>query len=405
MLSGIGRIARRVPAWVDVRLLRWRTGTPEGQRAVFAALLIMAGVLFVISWVDYPSVPAVWFLLPVLGASVMLRHRYLLGVVGVVVLLLTASVARESIESGMTGARISTLVAMALAVVTVLFESSRNRSGLPSALSEAMLADLRDRLQAQGKVPPLPVGWQSQSAVASAGGGRYAGDFLVANLSDDETHLEMILVDVCGKGVAAGTQSLQFAGALGGLIGALPPVGLFVAANDFLLRQRWDEGFATAVHVVVELSTGRYSIISAGHPPAMIWSATDRRWEVDEARGIALGITEKPDFHCTHGVLGPGDALMFYTDGVVESKARDVTSGVAWLQETARDAVRLGFGGAPRRILSKVAAGDDDRAILILCRELIGTITGGGGTSTASPDPTTGPASPDGPREPVSPTA
>ena len=102
----------------------------------------------------------------------------------------------------------------------------------------------------------------------SAGGAKFAGDFLVANLSDDKTQLEMVLVDVCGKGVGAGTQSLQFAGALGGLIGSLPPLGLFSAANDFLLRQHWDEGFATAVHVLVHLDTGEYSIINAGHPPA-----------------------------------------------------------------------------------------------------------------------------------------
>ena len=64
----------------------------------------------------------------------------------------------------------------------------------------------------------------------------------MANLYDDETRLEMVLVDVCGKGVSAGTQSLQFAGALGGLIGALPPLGLFAAGNDFLLRQNGTTG-------------------------------------------------------------------------------------------------------------------------------------------------------------------
>ena len=134
-----------------------------------------------------------------------------------------------------------------------------------------------------------------------AGGAKFAGDFLVANLSEDETRLEMVLVDVCGKGVAAGTQSLQFAGALGGLIGALPPLGLFAAANDFLIRQDWDEGFATAVHVLIDLQTGDYSIINAGHPPALRWDSATSEWEIDGARGTALGIMKRPDFHQTTG--------------------------------------------------------------------------------------------------------
>lgn len=400
MTTRLRRAARAVPVWVDVRLLRWRTGTPEGQRAVLFAIAIVTSVLLILSWIAYSSVPAVWFLLPVLIGALALQHRYLLIVVGFVLIALATSVTHESVTNGMTVGRASSLIAIILAVTIVLIESSRNRSGLPSALSEAMLADLRDRLQAQGKVPELPEGWMSQSAVVSAGGGRYAGDFLVANLSEDESHLEMILVDVCGKGVAAGTQSLHFAGALGGLIGSLPPVGLFTAANDFLLRQRWDEGFATAVHVVVDLESGDYSIVSAGHPPAMIWSAAQKQWTVDHARGVALGVTSRPDFHTTSGRLNPGDAVMFYTDGVVESKSRDLMSGVEWMRETAREAVSHGFVGAPRRILAKVDAGDDDRAVLILRRVSVDEEIG-----SASPRPTFDPASPDGPREPISPTA
>ena len=82
---------------------------------------------------------------------------------------------------------------------------------------------------------------------------QFAGDFFVVDLANDSARLEVVLVDVCGKGVQAGTQSLQLAGAMGGLIGALPPLGLFAAANDYLLRQNWNDGFATAVHIMVDL--------------------------------------------------------------------------------------------------------------------------------------------------------
>ena len=79
---------------------------------------------------------------------------------------------------------------------------------------------------------------------------------MITNLSDDGRRLEVILVDVSGKGVAAASRALQFDGAIGGLIGALSPDGLFDAANHFLLRHGSDESFATAVHVLVDLAPG-----------------------------------------------------------------------------------------------------------------------------------------------------
>ncbi|MCW2840660.1 MAG: hypothetical protein JWR55_2143 [Aeromicrobium sp.] len=376
-MSSLRRAVPTLAGYLDDRIVRWRTGTSEGQVAVVLALGALSAAILVGSLVSYNTFPAATFVIPLLLGTMTLRYRPLLVLVGVIAVCVAITVVRQYVRSvevgddGITAGRISTLVTMAIVSVLVLFESSRHRSGLPGPLGEAMLVDLRDKLQAQGVVPPLPDGWTSQSAMSSAGGTKFAGDFLVANLSDDETRLEMVLVDVCGKGVGAGTQSLQFAGALGGLIGALPPLGLFSAGNDFLLRQNWDDGFATAVHVLIDLRSGDYSIINAGHPPALRWSASAREWTIDGARGTALGITKRPDFHQTTGTLGPGDALMFYTDGVVESRTQDFTAGIEWLRESAKAVVASGFDQAPRRILKLVTSGDDDRAVLVLSRDVV----------------------------------
>jgi len=324
----------------------------------------------VVSLVDYSAVPAGVFVIPILLGMLALRFRPLLALVVFTVLCLAGSVIKETSQTGFPAGRVSSLAAIAVIFGIVLFDSSRRRSGLPGPLGEAMLVDLRDRLQAQGVVPPLPQGWTAQSAMLTAGGVKFAGDFLVANLSEDESRLEMVLVDVCGKGVMAGTQSLQFAGALGGLIGALPPLGLFAAANDFLLRQDWDEGFATAVHVLINLDSGAYTIINAGHPPALRWDTSQRDWSVDGARGTALGITHDAEFHQTVGELAAGDALMFYTDGVVESRMKDFTAGIEWLRGIAAKVVSTGFDQAPKRIIAQVESGDDDRAVLIVSRAL-----------------------------------
>jgi hypothetical protein len=277
-----------------------------------------------------------------------------------------AGVTALALDGPVTGSRGIATVAFLAAVLLVLAVASRQRSGLPAMLSEAFLVDLRDRLQSQGRIPSLPPGWDSQSAMLPSHGVSYAGDFLVADLTEDGKRLEVILVDVCGKGNGAGPAALQFAGALGGLIGVLPPEELMRAANSFLCRRGDDEAFATAVHLLVDLENGTYQVTSAGHPPALHWNLRD--WMIDNARGTALGVTRTPELHVSKGQLMPGEALMFYTDGVVEARDTPIDDGIAWLQRVAREAVGRGVAGAARRIIEQVDSGDDDRAVLILSR-------------------------------------
>lgn len=336
--------------------------------AVLAALMLLTVVMFIVSLSWYDLMPAATFILPVVVGSVLLQWWPQAALSSVALFAATVTAVVNSVSGGFNSSRPATLVTIYLATGALLYSASRYRSGLPAALSETMLMELRDRLQRQGAVPELPDGWRSESAMESAGSAKFAGDFLVANLSKDEKYLEMVLVDVCGKGVAAGTQSLQLAGALGGLIGSLPPLGLFSAGNDYLLRQHWDEGFATAVHVLVNLQTGGYEVLNAGHPPAMHWDRDLQEWVVSGARGLALGIIDQPDFRPASGVLRPGEVLMFYTDGVVETRSLDLEVGIDWLRGAAKLAIAPGVQGAPARIMDQTEPGEDDRAVLMLHR-------------------------------------
>lgn len=354
--------------FVGARVRGWRTGSRESQTFVLSVLLVAISISFAVSMWQPEWMPLAAYFVWLLVAMLLLRFVHLL--LAAAWDTLAAVVSTATAPGSMTGARGVAVVLFLLAVALVLFQASRRRSGLPAPVSEALLADLRDRLQRQGRMPELPAGWHAQSAMVASRGVNYAGDFLVSDLSEDRGRLEVILVDVVGKGTTAGPAALQFAGALGGLLGALPPPKLFRAANDFLLRQKEDEQFATAVHLVLDLETGSYEITSAGHPPALRFDAPSGEWVVDNARGTALGVLKDPELHRTKGVLQPGEALMFYTDGVVESRTADLDVGIAWLQRVAREAVGGGFPGAAQRIIAQVDRGDDDRAVLILDREV-----------------------------------
>ncbi|MDR7254092.1 hypothetical protein J2X46_003082 [Nocardioides sp. BE266] len=365
MSSARGTMVRGFSSYVQQRVDGWRTGSRGSQMFLLGLLIGLVALSLVPVVLAGTSVPVtLWFLYLMLGVM-LLRFGPLLVLTPCVV----AAAVWSSVESGLVGERaVLGLLILSLGAVLVLYQSSKQRSGLPMALSEAVLTQLRDRLQRQGVVPPLPVGWRSQSATITANGPSYAGDFLVADLRDGRW-LEMALVDVCGKGTSVGPQALQFAGALGGLIGALPPGELMAAANHFLLRQESDESLATAVHLKVDLVTGDYTITSAGHPPALHWHLGQRGWTVDNARGMALGVIAEADFSPSRGRLQPGEALMFYTDGVIETSDRDLDDGIDWLRDQALQAVDArGFSGMPKRVLKKVPRGDDDRALLLLER-------------------------------------
>jgi len=349
--------------YLDDPVATWRSGSPQSQVLTLVTLLLGVALCFVVSVVEYSLMPMTAYYVWLLLGMLLLRYRPLLVLSLVTV---AASVAAVLLDPPMNVARFMAILALLISLALILYASSRQQSGLPGPVSEAMLTDLRDMLQSQGKIPELPEGWRSQSAMLAANDVGYGGDFLVANVHEEGRRLELILVDVCGKGVGAASRALQFGGALGGLIGALPPRELFAAANAFLLRQHSDETFATAVHVLIDLRTGDYQLTSAGHPPALVWSRATGEWGVDQARGTALGILAGPELHMTSGRLAPGDALLFYTDGVVETRTTHLDDGVAWLQREASRAIAPGFDGAARRIIEKVSQGDDDRAVLIL---------------------------------------
>jgi serine phosphatase RsbU (regulator of sigma subunit) len=231
-----------------------------------------------------------------------------------------------------------------------------------------MLLELRDKLREQGELPPLPPGWGADVVLESAGGASFGGDFLVSSLTDGRV-LEVALIDVSGKGLGAGTRALLLSGAFGGLLGAVPPERFLHEANRYLIRQRWDEGFATSVHVVVDVMTGDYRIETAGHPPVVHFDAGSGQWRISQVSGVALGLLAEPEYDVERGRLRPGDALLLYTDGVVELRGRDLSLGIDRLLGEAERLVPRTFGGGARRLMDAMrSSANDDRALVVLWR-------------------------------------
>lgn len=231
-----------------------------------------------------------------------------------------------------------------------------------------MLLDLREQLRVIATPPLLPGGWDLQVASATAGGDRFGGDLVVPALTERGRRLEVVLVDVSGKGRSAGTRALMLAGAISGLLGVVAPEGILPALNAHLVRQEWGDGFATAVHLAVDLGSGAYRVAVAGHPAPVHYRAGSGRWSVLPVQSPLLGVLEDASWTATTGTLAPGDALLLYTDGAVESGVgHDLEIGLDRLLGRAERLVTTGFEGAADALLSDVAQWGDDDISLVMC--------------------------------------
>jgi Stage II sporulation protein E (SpoIIE) len=307
-------------------------------------------------------------ILPVLAGGLLLWPRALRILLGLVAVMLAYDwVARRS--GGGPGPGIIGTIVVTAAFAYVLART-RKQLGIQGLRGDQMLIELRDRIRVQSRLPPLPDGWHSISVLRPAGGASFGGDFLVS--ACDGKTLEVALVDVSGKGIDAGTRALLLSGAFGGLLGSVPPGDFLTACNAYLRRQTPAEGFVTAVHIAVDLATGDYVVTSAGHPPAAHFTAGSGRWRLTGARGIVLGVV--PDLRIVpdRGALRPRDALMLYTDGLVEVPGKDIDAGIDRLLGQADHLIAGGFAAGAARLVQTMQAdrraSSDDCALVLIWR-------------------------------------
>jgi Stage II sporulation protein E (SpoIIE) len=326
-----------------------------------ATVAIAVAAVHVSEWWFSPGV----MILPILCGGLLLWPRALRILFGIAAVCLAYDVAEDK-----AGAGIVATIAVTAFFADVLART-RGKLGTRGLRADRMMIELRDRIRAQGTLPELGDGWESTVVLRPAGGASFGGDFVVSY--SDGKSLEVALVDVSGKGMDAATRALLLSGAFGGVLGSVPREAFLPACNAYLRRGKAPEGFVTAVHLAVDLASGEYTLSSAGHPPAVRFEANSGQWHISGARGIVLGVipdqagADAPE----EGVLRRGDAIMLYTDGVVEAPGRDIDEGIERLLGEAERLVVAGFKtGAPDLVTAMQRAIDskDDCALVLIWR-------------------------------------
>jgi sigma-B regulation protein RsbU (phosphoserine phosphatase) len=149
------------------------------------------------------------------------------------------------------------------------------------------------------------------------------GDFYDFFLTDEKT-LAVVMADVSGKGVPAAlfmviAKTLLKNNAQMGK----SPVEVFEEVNNILCENNEGEMFVTTFMGFLNVETGDFDFVNAGHNPPCIKRA-DGKWNYLPAKpGFVLAGMEDMRYKQQSTVLAKGDLLYLYTDGVTEATNRE----------------------------------------------------------------------------------
>lgn len=222
----------------------------------------------------------------------------------------------------------------------------------------------------RGLVPGLPEvpGLEIAARYEPSGAvGRVGGDWYdVLQLPGGRVGLAM--GDVAGHGLGAAALMGQLSSALRAQALTDPEPAALVRALDLFLRHFAPGNIATLLWVLFDPGSGTATVASAGHPPALLVTATGERELIRGGQRALLGAPPGDgDSPAARVPLGPGDTLLLYTDGLVERRGELLDIGFARLAEAARGGESLGARELTDRLLAEVAPvadRQDDVALL-----------------------------------------
>ena len=241
--------------------------------------------------------------------------------------------------------------------------------------SEARVRALATTLQ-ESLLPPAPPaipGLDVATAYRPAGSGaEVGGDFCDVFEAQGGTW-SVVVGDVRGKGVEAATVGLLARHTLRAAAMRTTQPSLALQTLHQTLERDPTERFCTAVFARAQrLSPGRFrlEIASGGHPlPLRVTAAGDV--EQVGRHGSLLGVLEAPSFEDATVDLGVGDAIVFYTDGVVEGRCGTEFYGEERLAERLRRCRGAGAAAIAEGLVADVVAFQDgvprdDIAVVVL---------------------------------------
>lgn len=190
----------------------------------------------------------------------------------------------------------------------------------------------------------------------------------------DEYRTTVIVGDVTGHGVAAGVIMAMLKSAIRVTLKkpeSVPLPQLLADLSQVITQLNAPGVFATLVAVrIPEQNRDFTEVALAGHHPVLWWRCDQKRLEEIENQSLPLGVAENEPFHAATIQPRPGDALVLFTDGIVETMNADsVQFGMRRLLNLVESAAPDSTNDMIELILTETAAWgprSDDQTIAVV---------------------------------------
>jgi serine phosphatase RsbU (regulator of sigma subunit) len=195
------------------------------------------------------------------------------------------------------------------------------------------------------------------------------GDWYDAFLLPDG-RLALAVGDVTGHDLRAATVMGQVRNAVRAYATEHPDPGAVLARVNTLLARLPELDLVTMLYGVYDPVCHELVWSNAGHPPPLLRRG-DAATALTVEGGLLLGVIPDGEPYPEHRIrLGPGDSVLWYTDGIVDHRAIDPVEAL----ERLRRAYARAPGGADE-LLGSVSSDmladgqrEDDVCLLALCR-------------------------------------
>ncbi len=135
-----------------------------------------------------------------------------------------------------------------------------------------------------------------------------------------QDRLGILIADVSGKGVPAALAMAQLLAEFRvRAMQELNPGAVLAALNETMAERSQRGMFCTMCYLTVDLASGRVTCANAGHHPVLRIRGKDIQ-EFSDASGPPVGILPGVVWRDQETTLARGEALLMYTDGIVEAR-------------------------------------------------------------------------------------
>ncbi|MGK4585477.1 SpoIIE family protein phosphatase [Kitasatospora sp. HPMI-4] len=194
--------------------------------------------------------------------------------------------------------------------------------------------------------------------------GRVGGDWYDILTLPDGTVL-VVVGDVSGHGLRAAAGMAQLRHALRGMAyTGLPPQEILRRLNGMLCHERSDY-IATAVCGLLDPAARRLTWARAGHLPPVVALDGDVRL-LGLPEGLVLGAVPAAVYASCELPLLPGEAVLLYTDGLVERRGDDLDSGLERLLSAVGEYRAAELDGCLDHVLRRLDAPNPQDDICLL---------------------------------------